>query len=101
MRGFDGQFGILVIVDRTPAGRQDLFDGFGSEQGRRTNGRNRPSDVDGLRLSRVVTGFPPVSITPTEEQAYWYDIKSLKRFNAFVCTPYLSSEGVTHAFAST
>src|SRR5215469_1223626 len=35
-----------------------------------------------------VTGFPPVSIIPTEEQAYWYDIKSLKRFNAFVCTPY-------------
>jgi hypothetical protein len=33
-----------------------------------------------------VTGFPPVLIIPTEEQAYWYDIKSLKRFNAFVCT---------------
>ena len=101
MRGFDGQFGIL-IADRTPAGRQDclMASGFkngsvalwrtrstsdpsapggrkefttavgwgghadrllctpfwpdkdaGQEQGRRTNGRNRPSDVDGLRLS--------------------------------------------------
>src|SRR6516164_8436153 len=53
MRGFDGQFGILVIADRTPAGRQDLFDGFGSEQGRRTDGRKRPSGVDGLPLSRL------------------------------------------------
>ena len=53
MRGFDGQFGILVIADRTPGGRQDLFDGFGSEQGRRTDGRKRPSGVDGLRLSRL------------------------------------------------
>src|SRR5215472_5056880 len=35
-----------------------------------------------------VTGFPPILIIPTEGQAYWYDIKSLKRFNAFVCTPY-------------
>src|SRR5215831_5502830 len=33
-----------------------------------------------------VTGFPPASIIPTEEQAYWYDTKSLKRFDAFVGT---------------
>src|SRR5215469_13845564 len=88
MQGFDGRFGILVIADRTPAGRQDLFDGFGSEQGRRTDGRKRPSGVDGLPLSRLRHRFSAVSIIPTEEQAYWYDIKSLKRFNAFVCTPY-------------
>ena len=77
MRGFDGQFGILVIADRTPGGRQDLFDGFGSEH----RAMLAVSDCPGF-----VTGFPPVSIIPTEEQAYWYDIKSLKRFNAFVCT---------------
>jgi hypothetical protein len=31
MRGFDGQYGIFVIADRTPPGRQDLFD-FGFEK---------------------------------------------------------------------
>jgi hypothetical protein len=79
MRGFDGHLGILVIADRTPVDRQDLFDGFGSEH----RAMLAVSDCPGF-----VTGFPPVSIIPTEEQAYWYDTKSLKRFNAFVCTPY-------------
>src|SRR5215469_209224 len=88
MRGFDGQFGILVIADRTPAGRQDCL---------MASGLNKAAELTvGLVRAMLtvcdcpgfVTGFPPVSIIPTKEQAYWYDTKSLKRFNAFVCTPY-------------